>query len=150
MSDEHKRSDWDPPAGHYVMALKAARRKATAQDDKPFLEVTFWISEATDPKWVDREWRKRMYLTPQAEKFTKQDLQRMGVSRRALEHLDQPELLVAERVEFECDVVYAGRFANLKNITPRLTLRAVPPTGEPEPEAEPEEERPFDPRYDDW
>lgn len=149
MSDEQKRSDWDPPAGHYVMRLDEAKVKKTAEDDKPYLAVTFWIAEGTDPRWVDREWRKRMYLTPNAEKYTKQDLQRMGASRQAIE---RPELLAGERVEFECDVVYSGRWANLKNISTRIALHPVPPTGapEPEPEPEPEEERPFDPKFDDW
>jgi hypothetical protein len=137
MTDEQKRSEHDPPQGHYTMRLVSAKLQVTLEDDKPYLQVAFWITEATDLAWQDREWRKRMYLTPKAEQHSKRDLIRMGASQRAL---DNPELLMREKLVFECDVVYSGKWANLKNITTRVELHPVPPTGpvEPDPVVEPE------------
>jgi len=137
MSDDARRSEWDPPPGHYAMRLTSAVPKLTADGDKPFLAVVFLIFESTDTHWLDRAWNKRMYLTPKAEKHTKIDLRRMGASPRAL---SDHSLLVGERIAFECDVVYTGRFANLKNITTRIELHPVPPTGAPAVEPTPEPE----------
>jgi hypothetical protein len=146
MSDDTRRSEWDPPPGHYAMHLTSAKLQLSFEDDKPYLAVVFWIFESADLHWLDREWRKRMYLTPKAEKHTKIDLRRMGASPRALSDYS---LLVGERIAFECDVVYAGRFANLKNITTRIELNPVPPTGAPEPE-ETFDPEPGTPVSHDW
>jgi hypothetical protein len=148
MSDAQQRTDWDPPAGHYVLRLDEARLRHTAEDDRPFLEVKLWVLEGTDPKWVDRAWRRRMYLTPRAERYTKADLRAMGFSRRAASGPDC-ELLVQERATFECDVVYLGKWPSMRHITPRIELRAVPPTGAPEPTPEPELQ-PGDPGFYDY
>jgi len=147
MSDDNqKRSEYDPPPGHYTMRIVEAKKKLTLEDDKPFLAVVFLITESNVLKWLDREWRKRMYLTPNAEKYTKKDLLRMGASKKSL---DDPDLLVRERVIFECDVVYSGRWANLKNITTKIEFDPVPPTGRPVVEPAPEL-KPGDPGFYDY
>ena len=134
MTDSEERSKYDPPPGHYAMRLVEVKKRLTDDGDKPFYAMTFFIMEGTDSHWVDREWRRRMYLTPAAEPHTKQDLIRMGASPRSL---NDPDLLLAERLVFECDVVHTGRWANMKNITTRIELHPVPPTG---PRAEEPEE----------
>lgn len=145
MTDSEEQSKYDPPQGHYAMRLVTSRLRLTNDGDKPYIAVEFFIIEG-ESSWVDRTWRKRMYLTPNAEKYTKADLIRMGASQRAL---SDPERLPSEHLVFECDVVYSGRWANIKNITTRIELDPVPPAGRPDPEPDPQSE-PGSPGFFDW